>query len=785
MRKRNHIPKALVLLAGLLGCRQQPAGPSLQPDRPALQPPFVAGLGRAGLDPVGRGLVLLEELGCVACHAAAEAASGAAPHGPDLATVFARLRPSYLSRFLAEPGRCEPGTAMPDLLHDLDDDARRAAARALADYLRSFSQPAPEPAPEWGDAAVGQRGRELFHAIGCALCHAPHDEVGDAPVGDATPMATLAEKYTEPALREFLLAPLVARPAGRMPDLGLTASEAHDVAHYLHARTPFLDLREAVPPPEAAQVALGRTLFAERGCGHCHPLPDPVRPPSRAPKPLRDLDASRGCLSFAVGAWPFYPLSDEQRRELTAALAARAAPRTDEQRIQQRLAASNCFACHTRGEFGGVRADRSFLCTSNDPSLGQESRLPPALTGVGAKLQPGWLRDAIAHGQRERPYLRTRMPAFGAAVAEPLAELFARADVLPPPERAPVPQDDEARRKVIELGRTLVGDQGMNCIACHTFAGERAGAMGAIDLVATTGQRLQAAWFAHFLRSPFRFNPGTVMPQFFPGGASTRPELGDGTAAAQIEAIWQYLAEGRNGRKPSGMRRPPIELVVGAEAVLLRRSVQHTGKRGISVGLPGGVHCTFDAERLAMNQVWWGPFVDAAGVWTAQGSGEVRILGKDRVALPSGPGCAILPTPDAPWPTATRRELGHRWLGYDLDAQQRPTFRYTCGEVTVEDAMRERMPAGAPASTRSELQRTLRCRGPNGAVVTFLVARDANIEALGGGVVKVGAALHLRLPAADFRILEVGEQREVRVSLALVDGRAECVVDYAFVEVGK
>jgi mono/diheme cytochrome c family protein len=778
MRTRNHIPKALVLLAGLHGCSQQPASLSQQP-------PFVAGLGRAGLDPLGRGLVMLEELGCVACHAPAEAASAAAPQGPDLATVGARLRPGYLRRFLAEPGRCEPGTTMPDLLRDLDEESRLAAANALADYLRSFSSPALEPVPQLVDAAAGQRGRELFHAIGCALCHAPHSDLGDASVGDATPMAPVAEKYTEPALREFLLAPLVARPAGRMPDLGLTASEAHDVAHYLYLRTPFVDLREAFLPPEAAQVALGRTLFAERGCVHCHPLHDPVRPPSRAPKPLRDLDASRGCLSFAVGARPFYPLSDAQRSELAAALAGRAAPRTDEQRLQQRLAARNCLACHARAEFGGVPEDRGHLCTSNDPSLGQESRLPPALTGVGAKLQSGWLRDAIAHGQRERPYLRTRMPAFGVAVAEPLAELFARADVLPPLERAPVPQDDEARRAVTDLGRTLAGDQGMNCIACHTFAGERAGAMGAIDLVATTGQRLQPSWFAHFLRSPFRFNPGTVMPQFFPAGASIRPELGDGTAAAQIEAIWQYLAEGRNGRKPSGLRRPPIELVVGDEAVLLRRSVQHTGKRGISVGLPDGVNFTFDAECLGMNQVWWGQFVDAAGVWTSQGSGEVRILGKDRVALPPGPGCAILPAPEAPWPTATRRELGHRWLGYDLDAQQRPTFRYTCGEVTIEDAMRERVPADAPASTRPEVRRTLRCSGPNGAVVTFLVARDANLEDLGGGVVKVGATLQLRVPSTEFRILDWGERRELRVPLVLVDGRAECVVDYSFVEVGK
>lgn len=778
MRTRNLLATALLLLAGLHGCSRRAASPPPEP-------PAVAGLGLADLDPVGRGLVLLEELGCVACHAPAESSPIATPHGPDLATVGARVTASHLRRFLADPCGTEPGTTMPNLLRDLADDERTAAARQLADYVRSFSPPAAPPAAALIEPTRSQRGRELYHTLGCAMCHAPHDGVGDRPVGHAAPMAPLAAKYTVSSLREFLLAPLVARPSGRMPDLGLTASDAEDLALYLHARTPAVAPEPVPPPPDAAQVALGRTRFAERGCAHCHALADAARPASPRPKALRELDPVLGCLSATVGAFPWYPLSDEQRADLRAALAGLATPRTDEQQIRQRLAARQCLACHARDEVGGVRAERNSLCTTDDPSLGQESRLPPGLTGVGAKLQRDWLRDAIAHGQRERPYLRTRMPAFGTAVAEPLAELLARTDTLPAIALAPAPDGDEARRAVLDLGRTLTGEQGMNCIACHTFAGEKAGALAAIDLVATTGQRLRPEWFAHFLRHPFRWKPGTVMPQFFPDGVSTRPDLGDGSAITQIGALWHYLAEGRNVGKPSGMRRAPIELAVGAEAVILRRSVENTGKRGISVGLPHGVNLTFDAERLGMNQLWWGPFVEASGVWTSQGSGEVRILGKDRVALPPGPGCAMLPTADAPWPTATRRELGHRWLGYELDAAQRPTFRYTCGEVTIDDAVREQVAADAASSTRAMLRRTLRCSGPTGTAVTFLVARAARIETLGDGRVQVGTTLRLHLPAADPRLVPAGDQQELRITLPLVDGRAECVLDYEFVEAGK
>ncbi len=778
---RRALAASVLALAAVQGCSD--AG-----SRGRESPPVVAGLASSGLDARGRGLVLLEELGCVACHAPSATttvAAGPGP-GPDLTTVGQRVRPAYLTEFLADPVGCDPGTTMPDLLRDLPAEARANAASALAHYVASFAPPVPavdEPA----DAAAAERGEQLFHSIGCAMCHVPRQSAAaDGAAVDGVPFPPLADKYTLPALRTFLLAPLVARPSGHMPDSGLTPGEAQDLAHYLLASEP----RPAVavgsrPAPDAATIAAGRTLFAAHGCANCHALPDPLRGPTPPRRALHELDAARGCLSGHAGPWPFYALSPQQRTDLATALATWSAPTPDEQRIRQLLAARNCTACHARDDIGGVSQERDFLCTSNEVGIGEESRLPPRLTGVGAKLQRAWLHDAMAHGQRERPYLRTRMPAFGTAVAGELAELLSRADTLPPLALAPLPEGDRERRVVLDLGKALVGDKGMNCIACHTFAGERAGSLAAIDLVATTGLRLQPQWFAHFLRTPLRFSPGTLMPQFFPDGRSIRPELGDGDAARQIEAMWHYLAEGRNVDKPSGMRRPPIVLEVGDEAVLLRRSVERTGKRGIAVGYPHGVNATFDAERLAMNQIWWGGFVDAAPVWTSQGSGAARLVGKERVELPNGPAFVVLASPEAPWPAATRRELGHRWLGYDLDAQQRPTFRYTSGDVTIEDHAREVLAEGAPAGSRPLLRRTLRCRSDAETTLTFRAARDARIDDLGDGGVQVGDSLRLRLPGASFRIRQDGDARELLVALAVVRGSAECTIEYRWLEGGK
>ena len=68
---------------------------------------------------------------------------------------------------------------------------------------------------------------------------------------------------------------------------------------------------------------------------------------------------------------------------------------------------------------------------------------------------------------------------------------------------------------------------------------------------------------------------------------------------------------------------------------------------------------TFDAESLALNQIWWGRFVDASGVWSGQGSGAARVMERQRTDLGKGPAFAELANATAPWPGASRRELQH------------------------------------------------------------------------------------------------------------------------------
>ena len=776
-----HLPITAVSLLVLLG--ELSASPQ--------SPPVIAGLAHEGLSQIDRGLVLMGELGCANCHdASAHKAELRGKTAPDLARVGERVLHPYLRKFLADPRAVKPGTTMPDVMHTMSAAQRADAADSLAHFLVSLS---PEQArPEASDQAALKRGYDLFHVVGCVACHRPRDERGlEKPGSDRSgvPLGSLAEKYSVSSLMGFLDAPQHVRPSGRMPRLNLSPSELHDISHYLlqssgggadAKRRPRFHALQV----DSAKASAGKALFSKLSCVRCHSLDGVDASMKHSVPATHELGPGKACLSGTRGAWPFFELSKAQRSDLSAALAAHNDMAGGEREIRRSLASFNCVACHQRGTYGGISKSRNEFFTSADENLGEAGRLPPPLTGVGAKLQTAWLGEAIAYGQSIRGYVKTRMPGFGEAAGEHLAALLDKVDTLPVAPITPLPKNRKQAEAVRKIGHQLTGTKGMNCIACHTFGGRRPEAMAAVDLVASTGQRLKQDWFYHYMLDPVKFRSDAVMPQFFPGGTSVRPDIAGGDAKKQLTGLWHYLAEGRNTRRPDGLIRPKMEIVVGDETVMLRRSAQNTGKRGISVGYPGGVNITFDAESLALNQIWWGRFVDTSGVWLGQGSGAVRVMERQRTDLGKGPAFAELANHRAPWPTVTRRELGHEFLGYVLDSKQRPTFRYRCHGVTITDAAREIATAGS----RPVLRRTIHFDTGKDGRLFFRVVRGAEIKDRGSKGVLVGKYLSLKLPPDRYYIRdgEKGQELivEVRV-LASATNQNELVIDYTYEEKGR
>jgi mono/diheme cytochrome c family protein len=200
--------------------------------------PVVAGFERfftsGTADAARGGQLLLSELNCTSCHKPEGALGVAAPKtAPILTGITGRVKANFLRKFLADPHGTKPGTTMPSLLGGsmpAEKSAQASAAEALVHYLASLGPR--EPEQEFPTTGAHVRGEDLFHRVGCAACHGSRG-AGAPPLATSVPLPDCLEKYTLPSLTRFLLDPLHVRPAGRMPNLNLSGSEARDIASYL------------------------------------------------------------------------------------------------------------------------------------------------------------------------------------------------------------------------------------------------------------------------------------------------------------------------------------------------------------------------------------------------------------------------------------------------------------------------------------------------------------------------------------------------------------------------
>ncbi|MCX6857445.1 MAG: c-type cytochrome, partial [Verrucomicrobia bacterium] len=323
----------------------------------------------------------------------------------------------------------------------------------------------------------------------------------------------------------------------------------------------------ASPNVDAALASKGREHFTKFGCANCH---DDLKLPKIPAPAFVALDLSRGC-SMHFG------MTKEQRALITHETPAL----DDTQRIHKTLTQLNCIACHEREGLGGPAPERRALFTSTQPSLGDQGRIPPTLSHVGAKLTPQWLTEVLLRGGRQRDYMDAAMPQFGEAQVGHLVELLDRVDKL---EEAKLPKVEQ----IVEskaAGYELVGTSGLGCIICHQFNGQQAGEISALD-ISRSPQRLKRNWFELYMRQPSRFHPTVIMPGYWPDGKAVRGNILNGDSALQIEAIWNYLADGERAKKPVGLSRQTNELRVGDVAEICRGRGSAAGFRGIGVGYP-------------------------------------------------------------------------------------------------------------------------------------------------------------------------------------------------------
>ncbi len=876
----------------------------------ALAQPIIPGLVSSELDPKLKGLVLIEELNCVACHQSAAPFAARSKKAPRLSAVGSRVNPKYLEAFISDPHETKPGTTMPDVLSQLDKEERKQVAKSLTHFL--LSQKKNDFSLQPPDAVAAEHGEHLFRSRGCVACHSPRNEAGTELLQESSvPLGALEKKYSVKSLVDFLRRPHSSRPSGRMPDSRLQGNDAERIAHYLlrdtrvpgplaykmyrgqvweglesdkveaeragqvrdfalaslgsvHHQTAveyqgwlkipqqgsytfYLQMnggslhvdgkqlvledpsnrrgpkrmqastelpagwrkieltyfhtgrdpkfsfelegpqfkRQAIPSSmlsvseqpipafeplvvDPALAARGRKHFGFLGCAKCH---DDLRIPSESGPAFATLDPGKGCLSEAPGKWPRFNLDGKQRQLIAKALPGVEQERLNErQQLEKALVTFNCIACHDRSGLGGIAPERNANFSGTREALGNQGRLPPPLSHVGAKLKPEWIAEVLLRGKRQREYLDASMPQFGEANVGHLVNLFAKVDKL---EAVTIPKIANIKESK-SAGYEMMGTTGFSCIACHDFNGQKAGGAGALDIVHVT-DRIQKNWFHLYMRNPARFHSTVIMPSYWPGGQSIRPNILKGDTAQQIEALWTYLLDGPRAKNPKGLSRQSAEIRV-TDVAEIARGRGTAGYRGIGVGYPEGINLAFDSEEMALRQLWKGDFASV-------NHGSFRARGGERISFPPGIPFHRLKSMDDHWPYKGKsnytfpHDHGYQFRGYHLDALRRPTFLYHYGEVTVEDLF-EDVPDKDGKDGKAWFKRTFRFETPGAQKPFYFRAASGKKITAQADREFVIDQLQLRITSDHKGVVREGDPGEVLIPLTLPKGRSTLTLEY-------
>ncbi len=522
-------------------------------------------------------------------------------------------------------------------------------------------------------------------------------------------------------------------------------------------------------------IQKGKALFASAGCASCHQMNDdrkPIASELTAP-PLAKLKGEGGCLATKpTKDRPFFALDDAQVKALRSAIAKPAAEdSTPAAVIARTMTTFNCYACHARDKVGGREDDLDKFFQTTQPEMGDEGRLPPPLDGVGGKLTTDYFKHLLDKGIHDRGYMHTRMPGFGLSNVGAFVDATAAVDKTPKVEVATF---DLPVSRVKSTGRHLSGNQAFGCIKCHTFNGVKAEGVQGIDMTLLP-KKLKHEWFRAYVADPQSFRPGTRMPASFIAGKSVLPDVLDGTAKTQVEAIWLYLQDGAQARPPVGMGSKSIPLVPLGSAIIYRNFISGAGNRAIGVGYPERIHLAFDANDMRIAMLWQGAFIDAARHWTDRGAGSEGPLGDNILNLPAGAPFATLEKADAVWPVGPSKPQGYRFLGYRLTTDDRPTFLYAMNEIKFEDFPNP--VAGKDGVLRREITATAE-KAPEGLHFRAIIA--GKVEPLEKGWYRIDGTWRLKVEGETPKLRQSAGKSELLVPVKFANGKAKFVVEYAW-----
>jgi cytochrome c551/c552 len=509
---------------------------------------------------VRQGRELLASMRCMACH---QGITSSMPESqqdaPNLLDLKNRLNPTWATYWISNPKALRPSASMPCLFHDgpaSDQPTVDDRAGDIAAYLCGHpEQPEPVEIPVSTPGEMA-RGARLFTGLGCVGCHVAPGVTDSDPTLNRVPLQYVRAKYKPDALRTFLKKPEAHYAWIKMPNFHMTDVEASALSVWLLGSCKADAL---APIAKKFDADNGKKLFDSMGCMNCHAVgkTQTVMP---AASDFAHADFKKGCLSddrSQIQKGVDFQFSAEQIAAIRVFIStdwkADLQRDTPAEFATRQIAAVRCNACHSLDGVDSVWANMDTEVSAIEKDLppraenepepkGDQSR--PPLTWMGEKLRPTWMASFIA-GEipyKPRTWLFARMPSF-ASRAYLLTKGMAMTHGCSGVDEVRPPADP----KLADIGKSLTSQAGLGCVKCHAVADQAAIAPFEAEApnLAHVDARLRHDYFTHWMRDPQYFLPGTKMPSFANvDGQTPLKEVLGGDAAAEYEAIWNYLRAG-------------------------------------------------------------------------------------------------------------------------------------------------------------------------------------------------------------------------------------------------
>ena len=486
-----------------------------------------------GTPQLNAGRDLLAESGCVHCHTI-KLADGSTMKGtddpPPLSHIADKTTREWIYAWLKDPQAYAVTAKMPNFKLS-DADARDISAFVIANSTPlagdtqpvAASQKAPDPTA----------GASLYGESFCASCHAVQNAAGNVVGGNLGPELTKIGTKVKPEwLQAWVRNPRAYDPPTEMPHYRFNDQQIGVLTGFLLAKSDA-DLLANVhlDPATPEQIAHGKTLVTEYGCGSCHEIAGIKKPENFAPeltrigsKPVTQLvflpgmqhnlpdyiaAKIRNPRAFGSGLkMPQYNFTTAQIDSLATALLSLtdrslnlprsltvpSVPASDYQpagRAGQLMNDLACFSCHRINGRGGDMA--------------------PDLTWEGSSVQRQWLAEFLKNPNTLRPALIRRMPKFNLSDSDinELTDYIMTVYQSPAVDRESMPSGGYPPAQV-EQGKQLFYSK-YACQSCHIVDTKvDKGYIG--PTLTQVGSRLTAAWMYHWMKNPQALRPGTIEP---------------------------------------------------------------------------------------------------------------------------------------------------------------------------------------------------------------------------------------------------------------------------------